>query len=71
MSEIIDVSGQHKCAYDLCRCFVPTSETYCSDYCSDADDAAEVEIQCDCKHAPCSTAGDDPLYTTPGEQEHP
>jgi len=54
MAEIIDVGGQHKCAFAQCECQVSTLETYCSDYCSDADDQQEVEFQCDCKHAPCS-----------------
>ena len=31
-----------------------TEEKYCSDYCADADDVQETEIQCDCKHVPCS-----------------
>jgi hypothetical protein len=28
-----------------------------------------VEVQCDCKHAPCAITDGDPLYTTPEEQE--
>ena len=54
MAEIIDVGGQHKCAYELCECQVSTLKVYCSDYCSDADDEQEIEVQCDCKHAPCA-----------------
>lgn len=54
MAEIMDVGGQHKCAYSQCECQVPPFETYCSDYCSDADDEQEVEVQCDCKHSPCA-----------------
>lgn len=69
MENILDAGGQHKCAYEQCECYVSSLETYCSDYCSDADDAAEVEIQCDCKHAPCSLGASDPLYTTLEEQE--
>ena len=69
MAEILDVAGLHKCAYEQCRCQVSTVETYCSDYCSDADDEQEVEIQCDCKHAPCSLTKGDPLHTTAEEQE--
>ena len=69
MSEILDAGGLHKCAHDQCECQVSTLETYCSDYCSDADDAQDVEIQCDCKHAPCSLTEGDPLYTTIDEQE--
>jgi hypothetical protein len=44
---------QAKCAYSWCKCDVKDGEMYCSDYCSDADDTQETEIQCDCKHAPC------------------
>jgi len=69
MPEIIDVDGQHKCAYSQCECQVSSLETYCSDYCSDADDAEETEIECDCKHAPCSLTEVDSLYTTMDEQE--
>lgn len=69
MPETLDVGGLHKCAYEQCECQVSTLETYCSDYCLDADDASEVEIQCDCKHAPCSMTEGDLLYTTFGEQE--
>ena len=69
MSEIIDAGGLHKCAYKQCECQVSTLETYCSDYCSDADDVQEVEVQCDCKHSPCSLTEGDPLYTTIDEQE--
>lgn len=54
MAEIIDVASQHKCAYAPCRCQVFSTETYCSDYCSDAAEIREVEIQCDCKHNACA-----------------
>ncbi len=69
MDYITDVESTHKCAYGQCECQVSTVETYCSDYCSDADDAEEVEVQCDCKHAPCSLTEGNPLYTTADEQE--
>jgi hypothetical protein len=69
MAEVLDVGGKHKCAYEQCRCYVSDLNTYCSDYCSDADDAEEVEIQCDCKHAPCALTEGDPLHTTLDEQE--
>jgi hypothetical protein len=69
MAEILDAGGQHKCAYEQCHCYVSDLNTYCSDYCSDADDAEEVEIQCDCKHAPCALTEGDPLQTTLEEQE--
>jgi len=69
MADILDVGGQHKCSYAQCECQVSTLGAYCSDYCSDADDASEVEVQCDCKHAPCSFTEGDPLYTSANEQE--
>jgi len=53
MAEILDVAAQHKCAYSPCKCQVSSAEKYCSEYCSDADEEHEVEIQCDCKHSPC------------------
>ncbi len=69
MAEVMDIGGQHKCAYELCECQVSTLHEYCSDYCSDADDALEVELQCDCKHAPCALPGGDGLFDTPEESE--
>jgi hypothetical protein len=50
-----NVNGQvqRKCAYSECLCVVSEGK-YCSDYCADADDTGETEIQCDCKHAPCA-----------------
>lgn len=51
-----NAQGQHKCAYSECLCVVAGNEQYCSDYCSDADDQSETELQCDCKHAPCAFA---------------
>jgi hypothetical protein len=50
----MNAQGQRKCAYFTCKCLVGSREQYCSDYCSDADDTQETEIQCDCKHAPCA-----------------
>ena len=50
----MNTQGQGKCAYSRCECIVGTNEKYCSDYCADADDEREIEIQCDCKHAPCA-----------------
>jgi hypothetical protein len=69
MAEVMDIGGQHKCAYELCECQVSTLNAYCSDYCSDADDAQEVELQCDCKHAPCALPGVHGLAATPEESE--
>jgi hypothetical protein len=69
MAEITDIGGLHKCSYEQCECQVSTLNTYCSDYCSDADDAQEVELQCDCKHAPCALPGGNGLAATPEESE--
>lgn len=54
MAEILDLAAQHKCAYAVCECQVSSVETYCSNYCSDADNAHELEVQCDCKHNACA-----------------
>lgn len=54
MAEILDLGVQRKCAYSLCECQVCSIETYCSDYCSDADNAHELEVECDCKHRACA-----------------
>jgi hypothetical protein len=43
MAEVMDAGARHKWAFEECECEISTLETYCSDYCSDADDAAEVE----------------------------
>jgi hypothetical protein len=51
---ILDVDTRHKCAYEQCQCHIPTTQEYCSDFCSDADDVDEVDRQCLCKHAPCA-----------------
>jgi hypothetical protein len=69
MAEITDIGGLHKCSYEQCECQVSTLNTYCSDYCSDADDAQEVELQCDCKHVPCAMPGGSGLAATPAESE--
>ena len=69
MAEVIDIGGQHKCAHQLCECQVSTLNEYCSDYCSDADDAREIELQCDCKHVPCALADGNGLFATPEESE--
>jgi hypothetical protein len=54
MGEITDVGDTHKCAYEQCECWISTLDTYCSEYCADADDEREIEIQCDCKHPACN-----------------
>ena len=49
-----NAKDERKCAFVPCRCLVVGPQIYCSDYCSDADDVGETEIQCDCKHPPCA-----------------
>jgi hypothetical protein len=48
------MEGEKKCEYTQCQCTVTAKEKFCSDYCKDAHGENEVEIQCDCKHAPCA-----------------
>jgi hypothetical protein len=50
----MNAQGQQKCGYSACQCTVTGGQRYCSDYCSEANDVQETEIQCDCKHAPCA-----------------
>jgi hypothetical protein len=50
---IIDAESKHKCAYEECKCQIPSAQEYCSEYCANADDVDEVELECECKHAPC------------------
>jgi len=54
MNYILDVGSTRKCAHEQCECQVLSTEEYCSDYCSDADDVDEIEIQCKCRHTPCA-----------------
>ena len=53
MEYITDIESRRKCAHEQCQCQVPLTEEYCSDDCSDADDVAEVELQCSCGHPSC------------------
>jgi len=54
MAQTFDVDTRHKCANEQCQCLISTPLEYCSEYCSDADDIEEVELQCDCKHTACA-----------------
>lgn len=54
MGDITETASRHKCAYVECKCQIPSTQKYCSDYCSNADGVVEVELQCECKHAPCA-----------------
>jgi len=50
----MSIEEQRTCAYERCVCVVQGPQRYCSDYCADAAAEREVEIQCDCKDAPCA-----------------
>jgi hypothetical protein len=54
MDSSTDIESHHKCANEQCQCQIPITQEYCGDYCSDADDVDKVELQCECKHAPCA-----------------
>jgi len=54
MIETKELSMDKKCGHEMCRCAVPEHQRYCSDYCKDAAEEKEIEIQCDCKHEPCA-----------------
>jgi hypothetical protein len=53
MSESRISESRRKCAHDQCKCEVSSTERFCSDYCKDAAEIEEVELQCACGHAPC------------------
>jgi len=46
--------NERKCAHSQCQCAVAEHEKFCSDYCHDAQDVGDIEIQCDCKHEACA-----------------
>jgi len=50
-----------KCAYELCACEAEPGSKYCCNYCEAAAREEEIEIQCDCKHAPCELTQKEPL----------
>jgi hypothetical protein len=58
MEEILDIGSKHKCAYEYCDCVISSLETYCSEYCADAELEKVVEVQCDCKHVACALTDD-------------
>jgi len=53
MEKVTATQSSRKCAHEQCLCTVPPAEEYCSDYCSDGDDVAEVALQCSCGHPSC------------------
>ena len=42
---------ERKCAHEPCECSVTHDQKFCSDWCKDAG-SHEVEIACECGHAP-------------------
>jgi hypothetical protein len=54
MDYITDAKAQHKCAHEQCMCQISTAQEYCSEFCAEADDLDEVELQCACGHPACS-----------------
>jgi hypothetical protein len=48
-----DMKNGRKCFYEPCKCQVPLTERFCSDYCKDASEVEEIEIQCGCEHPAC------------------
>ena len=54
MANLTDVTSVHKCAHEECRCQVASTQEYCNDTCSDADDITDVELQCNCGHGACA-----------------
>ena len=44
MDYITDVESRHKCAHEQCQCQIPSTQEYCSDFCSEAEDIEEVEL---------------------------
>jgi len=54
MEYIIDPESMHKCGHEQCKCQIQSSQDYCSDYCSEAHDLKEVELQCTCGHPACA-----------------
>jgi len=57
MEHAPNTESKQKCAREQCQCEVGPPEEYCSDYCSGAEAAAQVELSCCCGHAPCEEEG--------------
>jgi hypothetical protein len=54
MNNIQDAGTMHKCANEPCECLVPSTEEYCSAYCSEADDIDGTDLICGCGHSNCA-----------------
>ena len=54
MSNTTVSESRRKCAHEQCKCQVSSTEKFCSEYCKDAAEIEEVELQCACEHSPCA-----------------
>jgi hypothetical protein len=54
MGNVKGPESRRKCAYEPCKCRVPSTEEFCSDYCEDAAEIEEVGLQCACEHPACA-----------------
>ena len=57
MRNITDLDRERKCANEQCRCQIPSTQEYCCEYCSEADEVHSAELQCNCKHTACALEG--------------
>ena len=55
-------SEKMQCGHDLCECMVTAAlessdpvQTFCSDYCQDAEVTEEGDSTCNCGHPPCDS----------------
>ena len=53
MAEIVELRANVSVRTHCVSVRSPFIEAYCSDYCSDADNAGELGVQSDCKHRAC------------------
>ncbi len=54
MGNIADAGQARKCANEQCQCQVSSTQEYCCEYCSDADEVDSAELRCNCQHANCA-----------------
>jgi len=53
MDNMKNEGTQRKCAHEPCACLIPSTQEYCSAYCSEADDVEKAEFLCACCHENC------------------
>lgn len=63
------VDGKKKCACVSCQCQVGPPDEFCSDYCSGAEETAQIDVQCSCGHACCIPG--EPMFDPSRDHEHP